>query len=48
MYCPVCKEPMIIVEHERIELDYCTTCFGVWFDAGELSLMMESMDLEVG
>ncbi len=48
MYCPVCKAPMIIVEHERIELDYCTTCLGVWFDAGELSLMMESMDLEVG
>ena len=48
MYCPVCKEPMIIVEHERIELDYCTTCLGVWFDAGELSLMLESMDLEVG
>lgn len=48
MYCPVCKEPMIIVEHERIELDYCTTCLGVWFDAGELSLLLESMDMEVG
>jgi Zn-finger nucleic acid-binding protein len=39
---------MIIVEHERIELDYCTTCLGVWFDAGELSLLLESMDIEVG
>jgi Zn-finger nucleic acid-binding protein len=39
---------MIIVEHERIELDYCTTCLGVWFDAGELSLLLESMDMEVG
>jgi hypothetical protein len=39
---------MIIVEHERIELDYCTTCLGVWFDAGELSLLLESMDLVVG
>jgi len=48
VHCPVCKEPMIIVEHERIELDYCTTCLGVWFDAGELSLLLESMDLEVG
>ena len=48
MNCPVCKEPMIIVEHERIELDYCTTCLGVWFDAGELSLLLESMDSEVG
>ncbi len=48
MNCPVCKEPMIIVEHERIELDYCTKCLGVWFDAGELSLLLESMDMEVG
>jgi Zn-finger nucleic acid-binding protein len=46
--CPVCKEPMIIVEHEKIELDYCTTCLGVWFDAGELTLLLESLDLEVG
>ena len=48
MYCPVCKEPMIVVEHEKIELDYCTTCLGVWFDAGELALLLESLDLEVG
>jgi Zn-finger nucleic acid-binding protein len=48
VYCPVCKEPMIIVEHEKIELDYCTACLGVWFDSGELSLLLESMDLEVG
>ena len=39
---------MIIVEHERIELDYCTSCLGVWFDAGELALMLESMGIEVG
>lgn len=48
MYCPVCKEPMIVVEHEKIELDYCTTCLGVWFDAGELALLLESLDLDVG
>ena len=48
MYCPVCKEPMIVVEHEKIELDYCNSCLGVWFDAGELALMLESLDLDVG
>lgn len=48
MYCPVCKESMIVVEHEKVELDYCTTCLGVWFDAGELALLLESLDLEVG
>lgn len=48
MHCPVCKVPMIVVEHEKIELDYCTKCLGVWFDAGELALLLESLDLDVG
>jgi len=48
VYCPACKVPIIVVEHEKIELDYCTTCLGVWFDAGELALLLESLDLDVG
>ena len=32
---------MVIIEHEGIELDYCTRCKGVWFDAGELELFLE-------
>jgi Zn-finger nucleic acid-binding protein len=46
MKCVVCKETMIVVEHENIELDYCNNCSGVWFDAGEVELLMESMGLE--
>lgn len=41
MKCPVDKTGMVIVEHEGIELDYCTRCKGVWFDAGELELFLE-------
>jgi len=37
---------MIVVEHEEIELDYCTNCNGVWFDAGELELLLEAAGLE--
>lgn len=37
---------MIVVEHNQIELDYCTKCQGVWFDSGELELLLESMSLE--
>ena len=37
---------MIVVEHENIELDYCDNCSGVWFDAGEVELLMEAMGLE--
>jgi len=44
--CPACKGVMVIVEHERIELDYCTECAGVWFDHGELDLLLERLELD--
>lgn len=37
---------MIVVEYKQIELDYCPNCRGVWFDAGELELMLERVDLK--
>lgn len=46
MICPVCNHTMVIVEHENIELDYCTGCHGVWFDSGELELLLEAAGLE--
>ena len=46
MRCPACNNLMIVVEHENIELDYCVNCSGVWFDAGELELLVETMELE--
>jgi Zn-finger nucleic acid-binding protein len=46
MLCPVCHKDALIVEYRDIELDYCPLCHGVWFDAGELELLMESAGLE--
>jgi Zn-finger nucleic acid-binding protein len=46
MICPACKNDMIVVEHSKIELDYCTNCRGVWFDSGELELLLESAGLD--
>lgn len=46
MICPACKGDMIVVEYHNIELDYCTGCKGVWFDAGELELLLDSPGLE--
>jgi len=48
MKCPTCRNLMIVVEHEHIELDYCPECEGVWFDAGELELLLETMQLKGG
>jgi Zn-finger nucleic acid-binding protein len=31
---------MIVLELAEVELDYCTDCGGIWFDAGELELLL--------
>ena len=42
MICPVCKDSMLILEYENIELDYCPSCEGSWMDAGELELLLNT------
>jgi len=37
---------MIVVEYNRIELDYCGNCHGVWFNTGELELLLGSLGLD--
>ncbi|MFW6189024.1 MAG: zf-TFIIB domain-containing protein [Planctomycetota bacterium] len=39
MRCPVCTIDMFVLEFERVELDYCHRCGGVWLDSGELELV---------
>lgn len=41
LICPVCRIEMIGVERNGIELDYCISCHGLWFDHGELDLLAE-------
>lgn len=41
MNCPVCKESMVILELNEVEIDYCTGCDGIWLDSGELELLLE-------
>jgi Zn-finger nucleic acid-binding protein len=41
MLCPVCNQPLIIVEYRQIELDTCPECDGLWFDAQELKQLFE-------
>ncbi len=45
MICPVCHKGALIVEYQNVELDYCPVCHGVWFDAGELELLIEAARL---
>jgi len=32
---------MIVLEVDKVEIDHCTACGGVWLDAGELELLLE-------
>ena len=40
MDCPVCKNAMITLELQEVEIDHCTDCGGIWLDAGELELLL--------
>lgn len=40
MRCPACRVPMYVAEFRQIELDLCAACEGVWFDRGELALLL--------
>jgi len=47
MFCPSCKYPMLVLEFEGVETDFCSNCEGIWLDAGELELFLEdSQDKE--
>lgn len=45
MICPVCNQDMIVVEYRQIEIDYCLKCAGIWFDKGELKLLLKTANL---
>lgn len=45
MICPVCNIAMIVAEQNKVELDHCVKCRGVWFDREELDLFMASRKL---
>jgi uncharacterized protein len=47
MECPVCRESMVVIEYKSIELDYCVGCMGVWFDGGEIELLLETAGVSV-
>lgn len=44
MDCPVCRRPMIVFELDKVELDNCASCGGIWLDKGELELLLESSE----
>src|SRR5574338_583068 len=44
MNCPACKNPMIILELNHVEIDFCSACKGIWLDSGELELLFQNSE----
>lgn len=41
LLCPVCRVNLVMSERERVEIDYCPECRGIWLDRGELNKILE-------
>ncbi len=41
MQCPKCGSAMEVVVHNNVEVDRCTGCMGLWFDAGEIEPLLK-------
>jgi Zn-finger nucleic acid-binding protein len=42
MNCVTCGKPMVVLELQGTEIDHCLACGGIWLDAGEIDLLIES------
>jgi len=47
MKCPVCEIDTIVVERNEIEIDFCISCRGLWFDSGEIEILAEKLNCEI-
>jgi Zn-finger nucleic acid-binding protein len=43
MSCPSCRYDMYETENRGVHLDFCMNCQAVWFDSGELQLIMQRL-----
>jgi PAT family beta-lactamase induction signal transducer AmpG len=41
MRCPKCRADMEQIDYEGTEIDRCTICKGIWFDAGEIDVLRD-------
>jgi uncharacterized protein with PIN domain len=37
MRCPKCGMELIEIDYKEVKIDECSSCQGIWLDAGELS-----------
>jgi predicted RNA-binding Zn-ribbon protein involved in translation (DUF1610 family) len=42
MKCPKCGYDLITGDWDAIQIDQCTHCHGIWFDAGEAEALLKA------
>ena len=47
MGCPHCDVALVPESYEGITIDRCPACLGTWLDAGELSHVVETREVEI-
>jgi len=46
MDCPVCKEGMVVLELNEVEVDFCLVCKGIWLDEGEKEKFLAAFEVD--
>lgn len=41
MHCPKCGMNLIEIDYKGVKVDKCSSCEGIWLDAGELEMVSE-------
>ncbi|HXF95901.1 MAG TPA: zf-TFIIB domain-containing protein [Gemmatimonadales bacterium] len=44
MKCPKCGYDLITGEWHGVQIDQCTNCHGIWFDAGEAESLLRAQE----
>ncbi|MDJ0764811.1 MAG: zf-TFIIB domain-containing protein [Myxococcota bacterium] len=44
MHCPKCGGDLVEIAYREVHIDKCTSCAGIWLDAGELETILETED----
>ena len=44
MRCPKCGGHLVTEELNRVQVDRCPDCHGIWFDAGEIEAVLHATD----
>ncbi len=42
MCCPKCGMELSEIDHKGVKVDKCISCGGIWFDAGEIEVLINS------